>query len=201
MPYATGDDLAAWLAADPVADAVQLALAVETASAAVERACNRSFGLVDEPEVRYYTSEYDRRLSGWFVDIDDLMTTDGLVVQFDNDRDNIAESTVVAYQLTPINPNGKPWTRIEFLPAAPIKPNGIRNGVKVTAQWGWSAVPDAVKLATLLQASRFYARRESQSGPLQSQKIDDVSYTWAARDLDSDVAAAVAPYVRHWAAV
>jgi len=199
--YSSGDDLAAWLNnADPVADAAELALAVETASRAVDRATGRQFGLVAAPEIRYYTAEYDRNLCRWIVDIDDVMTTVGLIVALDNDNDGITEATVTAYALGPINATNRPWTRIEVLPNAPVKPNGTRHGVKVTARWGWTAVPEAIKLATLTQASRFYARRESLSGPLQSKKVDDVSYSWGATELDDDVATAVAPYRRVWAA-
>jgi hypothetical protein len=200
--YASGDDLATWLAeADPVADADELGLAVEAASRAVDRACNRSFGLAPAPEARHYTAEYDRHLGLWLVDIDDVQTTTGLVVELDNDRDGAAETTVTAYQLAPVNSTDRPYIRIEFLPGAPVKPNGVRHGVKVTARWGWTEVPDSIVLATLTQASRFYARRENPSGPLQSKKVDDVSYGWHATDLDSDVATLVAPYRRVWGAV
>lgn len=40
--------------------------------------------------------------------------------------------------------------------------------VRVTARWGWPAVPPRVKEATLLQASRLYARRKSPQGAIGS---------------------------------
>lgn len=40
--------------------------------------------------------------------------------------------------------------------------------VRVTARWGWPAVPPRVKAATLLQASRLYARRKSPQGAIGS---------------------------------
>jgi hypothetical protein len=43
--------------------------------------------------------------------------------------------------------------------------------VKVTALWGWTAVPVAVKQATLLQASRFFSRRHSPYGVAGSPEL------------------------------
>ena len=185
-----------------VGEDAELALAAEAASRAVDKATGRQFGLVAAPEVRYYTAEWDRIAGRWLVDVDDLQTTVGVIVQLDNDNDGTPESTVTAYQLGPVNalPTGRPWTRIEFLPGAAVKPNGSRYGVHITARWGWTAVPDAIKLATLTQAARFYSRRESPTGPLTSKRVDDVAYQWGAADLDEDVATAVAPYRRLWVA-
>jgi hypothetical protein len=201
--YATAEDLGEWLPeADPVADAAELALAIEAASRAVDRSANRQFGLVAAPEARQYTAEFDRHAHRWIIEIDDVQTLTGLTVELDNDADGVTEATVTAYQLTPVNAssNGRPFTRIEILPGAPVKPNGSRFGVKVTARWGWSSVPEPIKLATMIQAARLLARRESSTGPMESMKVDDVSYAWRAADLDADVAASVAPFRRVWGA-
>jgi hypothetical protein len=40
--------------------------------------------------------------------------------------------------------------------------------VRVTAKWGWPAVPDTVVQATLIQASRLYRRKDSPEGVLGS---------------------------------
>lgn len=198
--YATAADLAAWVGVDP-ADEAQLTLAVGAASSAIDRACNREFGLAATPSARWFTAEWDR--DQWIIPIDDVMTTAGLVIELDNDRDGIAEAVVTSYRLGPVNAaaKGQPFTRIEILPNGAVKPNGLRHGVAVTAIWGWTEVPDAIRYATLVQAARFYDRRENVGGPLASKRVDDVSYAWRASDLDEDVATAVAPYWRVWAAV
>lgn len=36
--------------------------------------------------------------------------------------------------------------------------------IRVTARWGWPSVPEAIKEACLLQASRLFSRRESPNG-------------------------------------
>jgi hypothetical protein len=52
-------------------------LAIEAASRAVDKACNRRFGLVASPEARIYTAEYHRTLGRWVIDVDDVQTTAG----------------------------------------------------------------------------------------------------------------------------
>jgi hypothetical protein len=39
-----------------------------------------------------------------------------------------------------------------------------RPGIKVTARWGWSAVPDPVRDATRLLATRLYLRKDAPFG-------------------------------------
>lgn len=57
------------------------------------------------------------------------------------------------------------------------------------------------KLATLIQAARLYERRNNTAGPLSSEKVDDVAYGYGAMtELDTDVAASIAPYRKLWAA-
>lgn len=41
---------------------------------------------------------------------------------------------------------------------------GSRGHVRVTARWGWPAVPDEIEQATLIQAARLYRRKDSPEG-------------------------------------
>ncbi|MBU8808958.1 hypothetical protein KL953_08620 [Mycolicibacterium goodii] len=133
------------------------------------------------------------------------MTEASLTIEVDNDQDGVPEAEVTAYRLNPINAAavGKPWTRIEVLPGSAVKPNGVPHGVRVSARWGWTNVPNAIKYATLLQAGRFYERRENVSGVLTRHKVDDIELGWssgAVQDLDPDVLASTKPYARLWVA-
>ncbi|GFG49443.1 hypothetical protein CQY20_26135 [Mycolicibacterium agri] len=201
-PYASAADLAGWLGVevDP-----ELALATEAASRAIDRACNRQFGQISSSEFRYYTAEWHH--DRWLVGIDDLMTDTSLTVEVDNDQDGVPEAEITEYRLTPINAAaiGKPWTAIEILPSSPVKPNGLHHGVRVSARWGWSAVPNAIKLATMIQASRLYERRQNVAGQLREKEVDDVRLQWGLTggtvELDADVLASVGAYRRVWAAV
>lgn len=72
----------------------------------------------------------------------------------------------------------------------------------MSAQWGWTNVPNAIKQATILQGARLYERRNAVFGPLTRKDVDDVSYQWGSTvELHADVAAVVAPYRRVWGAV
>jgi hypothetical protein len=103
----------------------------------------------------------------------------------------------------------RPWTRLEaHLPLPgwscfpfyrePARRREAR--VQITAVWGWTEVPTAIKLAALVQAGRLYQRRDNTAGPLNSQEIDDIRLGWSvAQGLDPDVAASVSRYRRLWA--
>lgn len=63
--------------------------------------------------------------------------------------------------------------------------------VRVTAQWGWPAVPARVKEATLLQANRLYARRKSPQGVVGTAEWGEVRLS----KLDADVQSLVADLI------
>jgi hypothetical protein len=45
----------------------------------------------------------------------------------------------------------------------PVYGDGLAS-VEVTAKWGWPAVPDSIKQATLMLSSRLYGRKASPMG-------------------------------------
>lgn len=215
--YATVNELQSFMQDGTTSSTTELALAIETASRSVDRICNRQFGLVAAPEARYYTAEYHRdsyRTSAWefyqfpssttqpswTVSIDDLMTVTGLLVDVDNDGDNTYESSITDYALTPINAavSGRPWTRLEIRSTSLVRPNGRLHGVRVTAKYGWSAVPDTVKMATLIQASRLFARRAAPFGLAGNPEVGQMRLL---ERLDPDLAVSLQPYIKRWGAV
>lgn len=175
-------------------DDTTLAFAISAASRAIDRETNRQFGQVALAEERKYTARWDRRRNRWVVDIDDLMTESGLTVSVD-------AGTITDFTLQPINAEqvSQPWTRIIVNQSSTIRPVGDENGVAITALWGWTTVPDAIKQGTLLQASRIFSRRTSPFGVAGSP--DQGSELRLLAKVDPDVAVIVGPYVRWWAAV
>jgi hypothetical protein len=173
-------------------DDAEIVLYNTAASRAVDHYCNRQFGQVAAPEARVYTAFYDRRRRVWVVEVDDLPTTVGLAVEVNG-------VTTTDYTLEPRNAalKGKPWTHIVF--GGTACPTGAVDEVEVTASWGWAAVPNAVKLATRLQASRFGIRRESPYGIAGSPQTGSELRLLAR--LDPDVAVSLDAYVRWWGAV
>lgn len=160
--YCTSTELKAWVRVSDTVDDAQLSLAITAASRAVDDHCGRQFG--SAAGTRYYRAEYRESRGLWVVPIDDLMNLSGLAVTVDGT--DIGSS----YVLEPRNAaaEGRPYTRLVVDSAAAAFPEGVEDDVAVAATWGWSAVPSAVKLATMLQAHRFVSRRDSPFGIIGS---------------------------------
>lgn len=194
--YATTDDLRAYLAIPDVQDDVELSLALTAASRVIDQTCNRQFGSVSA-EDRYYTAR--RENNRWVIDIDDLMTTAGLIVSADLSDTGDYSDAVTEYAMRPINAaaHGRPWTKIVVHPTSDNFPNGADGAVEVRAAFGWTAVPDTIQQACLLQASRFFKRKDAPFGVAGSPEMGSEVRLLAR--IDPDVAVMVQPYVRWWA--
>lgn len=191
--YVTASELKAYLRIGDAVDDAEVALAVTAASRAVDRATNRQFGLIAAPEARKYTARWDTDLCRYVVDIDDLMTVTGLTIT--------AEAGAVdAVDLKPANAavEAFPWTRFVVKPESLVKPPLTDDAVTVTARYGWTTVPVAVKQATLLQAARFFKRRDAPFGVAGSPEAGSELRLLAK--VDPDVAVVLGPYQRWWAA-
>lgn len=200
--YVTKDELKGFLRIDvgDVVDDAQLAIAITSASRAVDKTCSagfpRQFGQVTAAEARLYTPKFDCSRVGstwpigkWVVQIDDLMDATGLTV-------TTAAGTVDLFVKQPVNavPTGKPWTRLVVDPAAAVIPKGTENEVTVTAKFGWTTVPVTIKQATLLQASRLFKRRDAPFGVAGSPEVGSEVRLLAR--VDPDVAVTLRPYIR-----
>ncbi len=185
---------------DSVDDAV-ITQAITTASRAIDKAANRQFGLVDAVQARYFTPRYDPVRGRIVVDIDDLMTADGLLVAADLADDATYGDLIDELGLQPVNAavRGRPWTRLIVHPTSSVTPPLREASVEVTARWGWTAVPGPIAHACALQASRLVNRRDSPYGIAGSP--DTGSEVRLLAKLDPDVAVTVGVYARPWGAV
>lgn len=197
--YVTVSELAAFVRILDNADDSQLGLAISAASRAVDRHCNRQFGLVGSAEARYYTPRYNCDEHKWYVEIDDLMTTTGLLVAFDSDEDDTFGEAVTDYVLRPRNAaaKGRPWTEMVF--SRDVTLYEYADSIRVTANYGWTAVPSAIKEATMLQASRIFMRRNAPFGVAGSTEMG--SDLRLLSKVDPDVEVILADYIRWWGAV
>lgn len=197
--YIDADDLKSFVRISDTADDVQIGYAIAAASRAIDEATNRQFGNTTI-EPRYYTARYDRRRGRWVVEVDDIMTAAGLVVTFDSADDGTYTAEIDEFQLQPANAeaNGRPWEQLVVRPSSSALPTTLEDGVEVTAQFGWTAIPTTIVEATLLQASRFLARREAPFGVAGSPDIGSEMRLLAR--VDPDVAVTVSPYRRWWGA-
>lgn len=194
--YADTTALRAFVRLTDDQDDDQVALAIATASRAIDRATHRQFGLVAAPEARYYTARYDAVHRRWCTEVDDLMDDTALAVAVDTAGDGTYAGAVTAHALRPVNAaaKGRPWTSLLVRPGSAVQPSTLDAGVQITARWGWSAVPAPITQACLLQASRLLARRDSPYGVAGSPEAG-AEVRLLAR-VDPDVEVALADYVR-----
>jgi hypothetical protein len=177
---------------DDTVDDAELALALDTASRLIDKACRRQFGKVSSSATRTYTARWSRSWQRYIVEIDDIYDDDVVTVTSDG-------TAVTNFVLEPRNAeaDGKPYTTLMFGSGVTI--SCLRNGIAVTStRYGWLAVPSAIKNATLLQASRIVKRRDSPFGIAGSPDMGNEMRLLAR--LDPDVAVMVKPYYRWWAA-
>lgn len=194
--YVTAEELAAFVRVPDEADEAQMDLAIAAASRAVDRCTRRQFGLVANAEQRFFTARLEVARARWVIEVDDLMTTLDLEIAFDADEDETYSSDITVYGLRPANAAAKarPWTDLVIPARSVVQPTGLESGVAVTARWGWTAVPDSVKQATLLQASRLLQRRDSPYGVAGSPEAGSELRLLAK--VDPDVEVALADYKR-----
>jgi hypothetical protein len=186
--YATDEDLRDYLRIPDLDDDPALGLANTAASRAIDEACNRQFGQVAAVQERFYPPWPDYERGYWCLDIDDLMTATGLVVDVDG-------TPVATFLLEPRNAaaKGRPWERLVFTADSEALPSSCAE-VSVVAKWGWSAIPDTVKNANLLQAARFFKRQDAPFGVAGSP--DQGSEMRLLARVDPDVKVMLANYVR-----
>lgn len=182
--YLTVEEAKSWLQISDAVDDDEIAGWCTTASRAIDARCNRQFGQIaevaplqvhDEP---YYVAEWRR----WLVDIEDLMTTTGLLIG------GTAYGSQTAATLWPRDAamKGRPWTALAYT----TKPTWTTAGIEVTARWGWSSVPAQVAGACRLQVARFHTRRAAPLGVAGSPS-EGSELRLLAR-LDPDVSVALA---------
>lgn len=199
--YVTTTELASFIRIPDTADDAVLARSISAASRAVDRTCNRQFGQTAAVEERYYTPVWDRKRWRWIAEIDDVMTSTGLLVDFDESKDETFSLSIASsdYVLRPRNAAAKsrPWTELLF--SGDVTLSCYEDGLRVTARYGWTAVPEAVKEATLLQASRLVMRRDAPFGVAGSS--DGQGELRLLNKVDPDVEVVLGDYVRWWGAV
>jgi hypothetical protein len=192
--YVSADELAEYLRMDPPAeDAGDTGLSITAASTTrwVNNYCGRNFNLADEASARYFDVLRDGTLL-----VDDIGALTDFAIATDSSQDGTyAQAWLTTdYQVNPLGAitAGEPVTSLLAVGAQAFPPVTRRQGlVRVTAMWGWPAVPSDVKQATLIQAARLYKRHESPDGVLGGA---DFGIVRVGSRVDPDVAMLLAPY-------
>jgi hypothetical protein len=198
--YATVAELKTFLGITDAADDTALATAITAASRAIDASAHRQFGKTAATEARVYSYDGLRLGSLQMVAIDDVMTVTDLTVAVDYDGSRAYASTWVTadFDLFPHNApvSGVPWTHLVVRSTGTYRyfPKD-HSAIRVTATWGWTAVPGVVKQAALLQAERLFKRREAPFGVAGSAEYG--SELRLLNKLDPDVDLLISS-VRRW---
>ena len=167
------------------------------ASRLIDGFCNRKFWAVGSATARVFQAE-----DSFFCSIDDISGT-AITLQTSTNADGVFDTTwsPTDWQLEPLNGDldGIAWAydKIraigDYLFPTVNANYGSQALVKVTANFGWPAIPEPVTQATIIQASRLFKRYDS---PLGVAGFGDMGAIRVSRALDPDVAQLVEPYRR-----
>lgn len=167
--YATLADVKAALRI-PVSDTVDdalLEISIEAASREIDGWCERQF--TNGTATRIY-----RPTDVFTVEVDDLISVTTL--KTDSDGDGVFETTwsTTDYQLNPLNGRAggidTPYTSLKaigdylFPIYEPRNVNSNEASVQIVGNWGWTAVPTAVKQACMILSMRQFKRYDSPTG-------------------------------------
>ena len=171
--YATLAQVKAALRITDSVDDSLLEMAIESASRAIDQYTARNFYNAGTA-VRYYAPSDSLN-----VEIDDMISLSSLQTMSDDDQ--VYDTTWASddYQLEPLNGIvdgiAQPYNHIRAIGDYTFLTLAGEATIKVTAVWGWSAVPIQVTQATVIQASRIFKRLDSPlgiiSGELGSMRV------------------------------
>lgn len=153
--------------------------AINSASSEIEKHCNRQFNKADTATARVYEPDDE-----YTVAVDDFWSTDGLVVEVDTGDDGSFATVVPAsdYEVYPRNgivdgQIGWPFYELAFV--NPLPPGRRKGTVRVTAKWGWAAVPEAVRQAAVIIAHETYQLKDA---PFGTAGMDQFGNIYHVRD-------------------
>lgn len=183
MAYVTRAQLRAHLGYRPefVEDDAQMDVAISAAEAMVDDYCGRTFVAPTSSDARIYEPSGLRTMT-----IDDVSDTATAVVETSSDRSTWTVEDPADYYWDV--PTGFP--AVALCRISDVWPAGW---VRVTAEHGWSAVPEPVTAASKLVASQLLSRRHSPNGIEVGGEFGAVR---SSRFLDSTAQLLLAPYRR-----
>ena len=195
MTYATLTQLKSALRLTDSIDDTNLTLALNSAEENINAWCGRTFGSAGTAvTTRYYAAG-----KADDVEVDDLTS----ITTVEWSRDGSTWTATTDYQAEPLNryTDGMTWpiTRLRTINAFawPVM-NGIQT-VRVTGVYQFGSIPSSVTQATVLQASRVFARLSSPLGV--AGFADGIGGMYVRGGLDVDVQQMLMPYRRYRAAL
>lgn len=168
--YANLAELKARLNITDDRDDLVLTDALTSASRWIDGVCDQTFAVSTTATAQdFHACDY------YHLDVPPIGSTTDLVVATDASGDGTFETTLVVgtdFQLLPVNaaaasPEAKPWTALRRLSGTwPVAWGYFnrRERVRVTARWGWPAVPHNVKQACLELAAETFRLKDAPFG-------------------------------------
>lgn len=195
--YCTLNDLKASLRITDNVDNGLLRTAITSASEFIDGYCGREFtaaGTAVEDRLYVPTGRLE------VLAIDDAVQVTQVAIDDDLDESFSEVLRPIDFQVEPLNSRAGGLT----FPVSQIRPqeDGYwpvynltpgRATVKVSARFGWPAIPDPVKNAAILQAARLFSRFNS---PLGVAGVGDMGVVRVSRFADPDVQLLLGPYRR-----
>ena len=160
--------------------------AIESASRSIDRITNRRFYADSTVQQRFY-----RPIDWYRLDVDDISTTTGIEVAFDQTGNGNYTQVLVFntdYILDPINAPQKaiPYTRVVMVGATTFSVlYSWRSAVRVTAKYGWydGVAPDDIIEATLILSADLFKRASSVGGVLGLSELGAIRMSPLGRDI------------------
>lgn len=171
-------------------DDTSLEVAVAAASRMIDDYTARFFfrnGTTETPATRYYTPQ-----DAWTLATDDIVSISQIASDDNFDRTYGTIWAAEDYMVEPVNNPARGWPVSRVLAVgAYIFPATLPQSVRISGIFGFSAVPVEINIATQLQASRLFVRRQSPFGIAGSAELGTVRL---AAKLDADVEALLRPF-------
>jgi hypothetical protein len=188
--YTTVATLKTRLSISDTTDDTTLGLVLDGVCRAIDGHCGQSFYKDSAASIRYYTA-VDKRT----VFVDPLVSVTTLATDGDVDRTYSTTWAATDYDLMPANAasRDRPYTWLEMAPDGDYNFPTRSLGVKLTAVWGWPAVPAAVSEAALLWAERIFKRKDAPFGIASFIEAGEMRLI---KEIDPDVATLLKPFVR-----
>jgi hypothetical protein len=188
--YCTLADVKAALRITDTVDDALLEQSINAASRMIDQYCNRYFYSGSANEVRYYKA--NDAYTCW---IDDCQTVTTLKTAQTNPVTFNVTWASTDFQTIPANTyaNGgyQPITALTAVQNYYFPTWADINLVQVTGTFGWPSIPEPIKFATIIQASRLFKRLES---PLGVAGVSDIGIMRVGSSVDGDVAQLCNPF-------
>lgn len=187
--YATLVELKAARRTTETTDDTALQKALTVASRAIDRKTGRRFYLDADASQRVFNprGRVRRTRDGDLLLVDDIGTATGLIVEVGSAS---SWTAVTDYDTEPDNALAKDEAITGLLRTSGCWAYGATR-IRITAKWGWPAVPDDISEAALLLANRLFMRKDSPEGVKGSAEWGAIRVSrW-----DPDVEALVGPFV------